>query len=472
MSEPPEPLPEPEDTPVDHGPQITGVAIPAVQKHDPYAAFRSRSYTLFTIGNLLSVIGRQMLAVAVEWEIYARTHSATALGLVGLVFAIPIVGLSLPAGHLADRISRKQIILVSLILTAATSALLALVSWQHLAIPNFAMLRGFNHGLAIIARAFERHQTAFHFDDPSVPIIYLLLFIRAAGQTFSWAARSSFFPTLVPRDAFSNAVTWNNSVFQIGSVAGPAMSGLLVARVGFPFVYTLEAISAFLFFVLVLPIPRSKQPRPRAEQSRWQGLAAGMRFVFGRKVILATITLDLFAVLLGGAVALLPIFADQILHCGPIGLGWLRAAPAIGAFVMALLVAYLPPMRQAGRILLWCVAGFGMATMVFGLSTALWLSLATLFVIGALDSVSVIIRGSIVQLVTPDEMRGRVSAVNNIFIGTSNEFGALESGLTAAMFGPVISVVSGGIGTILVVFAAAWRWPEIRRIGALDRTLK
>lgn len=413
-----------------------------------------------------------MLAVAVEWEIYARTHSATALGLVGLVFAIPIVGLSLPAGALADRISRKKIILVSLVLTATTSALLALVSWKHLAIPQFSVLRSANNTLAAIAGIFERQHTNFHFDDPSVPIIYALLFIRAVGQTFNWAARSSFFPTLVPRDAFSNAVTWNNSVFQIGSVAGPAMSGFFVAHIGFPFVYVLEMVSAVLFFLLVLPIPRAKQARAKPEHSRWASLAAGMRFVFSRKVVLATITLDLFAVLLGGAVALLPIFADQILHCGPVGLGWLRAAPAIGAFVMALLVAYLPPMRQAGKALLWSVAGFGLATVIFGLSTALWLSLAMLFVIGALDSVSVIIRGSIVQLVTPDEMRGRVSAVNNIFIGTSNEFGALESGLTAALFGPVISVVGGGIGTVLVVLGAAWRWPEIRKIGKLDRTLK
>jgi len=465
------PPPESSEVPTGERPQITGAVIPTTPKHDPYAAFRSRSYTLFTVGNLLSVIGRQMLAVAVEWEIYARTHSATALGLVGLVFAVPIVGLSLPAGDLADRISRKQIILVSLVLTASTSALLALVSWQHLTIPQFPAVRGCNHVLARIAHVFERHQTGFHFDDASVPIIYLLLFVRAVGQTFGWAARSSFFPTLVPRDAFSNAVTWNNSVFQIGSVVGPALSGFFVAHIGFPFVYTLEAVSAVLFFVLVLPIPRAKEPRARAEQSRWNSLIAGMRFVFSRKVILATITLDLFAVLLGGAVALLPIFADQILHCGPIGLGWMRAAPAIGAFVMALLVAYLPPMRQAGRILLWCVSGFGLATIVFGLSTALWLSLATLFVIGALDSVSVIIRGSIVQLVTPDEMRGRVSAVNNIFIGTSNEFGAMESGLTAALFGPVISVVAGGIGTIVVVFASAWRWPEIRKIGRLDKSL-
>lgn len=413
-----------------------------------------------------------MLAVAVEWEIYARTHSATALGLVGLVFAVPIVGLSLPAGDLADRISRKHIILVSQIFSSITSALLAIVSWQHLAIPNIPVVRACNHGLSAIAAVFERHQHGFHFDDTSVPIIYFLLFIGAVARTFGWAARSSFFPTLVPRDAFSNAVTWNNTVFQIGSVVGPAISGFFVAHIGFPIVYIVDAVTAFLFFGLVLGIKRSKQPRRRAEQSRWRSLGAGIRFVFSRKVILATITLDLFAVLLGGATALLPIFADQILHCGPVGLGWMRAAPAIGAFAMALTVAYLPPMRQAGKNLLWCVTGFGIATIVFGLSKALWLSLGTLFFLGALDSVSVIIRGSIVQLVTPDEMRGRVSAVNNIFIGTSNEFGALESGLTAALFGPVVSVVAGGLGTIAVVFLSALRWPEIRKIGALDRTLK
>jgi MFS family permease len=458
------------DSPIGDRPEITGAAIPP--PHDPYAAFRSRSYRLFASGNFLSLLGRQMLAVAVEWEIYRRTHSATALGLVGLVFAVPIVGFSLPAGHLADRVSRKHIILVSQIFSAITSALLALVSWQHLNIPQWPILRACNQGLTQIANVFEQHQQTFHFDDASIPLIYLLLFLGAIARTFSWAARASFFPTLVSRDAFSNAVTWNNSVFQVGSVVGPALSGFVVAHQGFPIVYAIDTITATLFFLLALPIPRAPQTRKPKEESTWSSLAAGARFVFSRKVILATITLDLFAVLLGGAVALLPIFADQILHCGPIGLGWMRAAPAVGAFAMALTVAHLPPMRQAGKLLLWCVAGFGLATIIFGLSKALWLSLAMLFLAGAVDSVSVIIRGSIVQLVTPDEMRGRVSAVNNIFIGTSNEFGALESGLTAALFGPVISVVGGGIGTILVVLGAAWKWPEIRKIGALDRNLR
>src|SRR4029077_10530486 len=361
-------MPNEYETPSGQRPAITGAVIPPALRHDPYAAFRSRSYSFFTSGNLLSIIGRQMLAVAVEWEIYRRTHSATALGLVGLVFAIPIVGLSLPAGALADRISRKQIILVSQVLSAITSALLALVSWQHLAIPNFPVLRACNHGFSAIASMFERHQHGFHFDDASIPIIYLLLLLGGVARTFSWAARSSFFPTLVPRDAFSNAVTWNNSVFQIGSVVGPAIGGFVVAHLGFPIVYTIDTITAFSFFLLVLPIPRAKQARERSEQSAWRSLLAGIRFVFSKKVILATITLDLFAVLLGGATALLPIFADQILHCGPVGLGWMRAAPAIGAFAMALTVAYLPPMRQAGKTLLWCVSAFGIATIIFGLS--------------------------------------------------------------------------------------------------------
>jgi MFS family permease len=465
-----DPPPQGYESPRGQRPSITAPLKPK-GPHDPYAAFRFRGFRFFTAGNLLSIIGRQMLAVAVEWEMYARTHSATALGLVGLVIAVPVVVLSLPAGHLADRFSRKKIILVSQIFSGLGSATLALISWQHLAIPQLSILRHANAGLAAIASIFERHHRDFHFDDASIPLIYLLLFLYGAARTFGWAARSSFFPTLVPSDAFSNAVTWNNSIFQIGSVVGPAVSGLLVAHVGFPIVYTIDAIFAFAFFLLVLPIRRAARAATRAERNPWRSLIAGLRFVLSKKVILATITLDLFAVFLGGATALLPIFADQILHCGPIGLGWMRAAPAVGAFAMALVVAYLPPMKHAGKTLLWCVTVFGIATIIFGLSKAFWLSLSMLFIAGAVDSVSVIIRGSIVQLVTPDEMRGRVSAVNNIFIGTSNEFGALESGLTAALFGPVVSVVAGGIGTILVVLGVAKFWPETRKIGALDHTL-
>src|SRR4051812_42150901 len=439
-------------------------------KHDPYAAFRFRAFSFYAAGNLISAIGRQMLVVAIEWEIYRRTHSATALGLVGLFIAAPVVLLSLPAGHVADRYNRKYIILWAQAVSALCSLGLALISWQHLALPPLAILRQGNAWLSAIASVFERH-AGYHFDDLSVPLIYLLLLVAAIGRTFGWAARSAYFPKLVPRDSFSNAVTWNSSIFQVGSILGPAVGGLLIVRTGFPFIYALDAFCALAFFFLVLQI-RSGDQGGRVEKNAWRSLVTGMRFVLSKKVILATITLDMFAVLLGGATALLPIFADQILRCGPIGLGWMRAAPGAGGLVMALVIAYLPPMRHAGKTLLWCVAGFGIATVVFGLSRYLWLSLAMLALTGMFDSVSVVVRHTIIQLLTPDEMRGRISAVNNIFIGTSNELGALESGLTAALFGPVISVVAGGIGTILVVLTVAGVWPETRKIGALDKHLR
>ncbi len=410
-----------------------------------------------------------MLTIAIEWEVYARTHSASALGLVGLAAAVPIVVLSLPAGHLADRFSRRSIILLTQALSAVCSICLAAVSWQHLNLPRLTILLRTNDFLRLVASAFERH-AAFHFDDLSLPLIYLLMLVSASIRTFGWAARSSFFPTLVPRETFANAVTWNSSIFQVSCVLGPAAGGFLIVRLGFPFIYSLDAICAVAFFFLVLPIEKIREA-PRVALGAWQSLGQGIRFVLGRKMILATITLDLFAVLLGGATALLPIFADQILHCGPIGLGWMRAAPAIGAFVMAVTIAYLPPMRHAGRTLLWCVSGFGAATILFGASRWFWLSLLMLFFTGVFDSVSVVVRQTLVQLLTPDEMRGRISAVNNIFIGTSNEFGAVESGLTAALFGPVVSVIAGGIGTILVVLAVAWKWPETRKLGALDKHL-
>src|SRR5207248_3124503 len=229
-------------------------------------------------------------------------------------------------------------IMIAQFFSAIASGALALVSWKHLVIPAWPILQHGNNLLRGIAGIFERHQSAFHFDDFSVPLIYLLLFVSGTARTFAWAARSSFFPTLVPRDAFSNAVTWNSSVFQIGSVVGPVLSGFVVATRGFPIVYAIDAITSTLFFLLALPIPRAKQTHDREKQRTWKSLVAGAKFVFSKKVILATITLDLFAVLLGGSVALLPIFADQILHCGPVGLGWLRPAPAIGAFAMAVVL--------------------------------------------------------------------------------------------------------------------------------------
>jgi MFS family permease len=439
-------------------------------RRDPYAAFRFSAFVFYAIGNGISITGRQMLTVAVEWEIYARTHSATALGLAGAAIATPVVLLSLPAGHLADRYSRKLIIIWTQAISAVCSFALAAVSWNHLALPPLSILHWGNNVLRSIATVFERHAT-FQFDDLSLPLIYLLLFVSTSARTFGWAARAAFLPKTVPRDVFPNAATWNSSLFQVSCVAGPAVAGLLIVRAGFPFIYSLEAFCALTFLFLVVPIKKVEQGM-RVTAGALESLRAGLRFVWHKKVILATLTLDMFAVLLGGATALLPIFAKEILHCTPVGLGWLRASPAIGAFIMGVAIAYLPPMRHAGKTLLWCVAGFGLATIVFGISKSFWLSLSMLFLTGAFDSVSMIVRHTLVQLLTPDEMRGRISAVNNIFIGTSNEFGALESGLTAALFGPVISVVAGGIGTILVVLGTAARWPQVRKIGALDKTLR
>ena len=458
------------ETPSTRRPASAEGALELAGKHDPYGAFRFRNFSFYAAGNLISVIGRQMLMISLEWEIYARTHSATALGLVGLTIALPVVLLSLPAGHIADRYSRKAILLCTQAISAVCSLALAFISWKHLVIPAWPILQTGNGWLGSIASVFERHST-YQFTDLSLPLLYLVLLVSATSRTFGWAARAAYFPKLVPRDTFANAVTWNSSLFQVGSVVGPAVAGVLLVRAGFPFIYVLDAFCALAFFFLVLPI-RSGDQGGRAESNPWASLVAGMRFVLSKKVILATITLDMVAVLLGGATALLPIFADQILHCGTIGLGWMRAAPGIGAFVMAIVIAYLPPMRNAGKTLLWVVGGFGLATIGFGLSHALWLSLAMLFLTGVFDSVSVVIRHTIIQLLTPDEMRGRISAVNNIFIGTSNELGALESGLTAALFGPVMSVVAGGVGTILVVFGVSARWPETRKIGALDKHLR
>ena len=472
MPEPKDDVPRPAyETPSSRRPSSgEGSIEEPSDRRDPYAAFRFRGFTFYSAGNVISVIGRLMLFVAVDWEVYERTNSATALGLVGLAIALPVVLLSLPAGHIADRYSRKTIVLISQALSAICSLLLALVSWKHLEIPAWPLLQSGNRLLASIAGVFER-EANYRFDDLSLPLIYLIVVTAATARTFGWAARAAYFPTLVPREVFANAVTWNSSIFQIGSVIGPAIGGLLLVRMGFPTIYVIDAICALAFFFLVLPIRRVHQGA-RAQSNAGRSLVEGLRFVFSKKVILATITLDMVAVLLGGATALLPIFADKILHAGPVALGWMRAAPGIGAFVMAFVIAYLPPMRHAGKTLLWCVAGFGAATIVFGLSRNLWLSLAMLFMIGVFDSVSVVIRHTIIQLLTPDEMRGRISAVNNIFIGTSNELGALESGLTAAAFGAVKSVVAGGIGTILVVLGVSAVWPETRKIGALDKSLR
>lgn len=399
--------------------------------HDPYAAFRVGDYRRYALGSLIASVGTRIQGVAIGWEIYQRTGEALALGLVGLVQALPVIVLALPAGYLADRLERRRLVLLSLIGMALCSLSLALVS---------------------------------HLRGP-VPLMYALLFLDATALSLGRPARMSLLPHLVPREIFPNAVTWNMSLYQISSVLGPAIGGFIVAaRV--PTAYLASAACSLVFVGLLAQI-RLRPAEAELGAVSSDTLLAGLRFIARARVVLAAITLDMLAVLLGGAVYLLPVFAKDILHVGARGFGWLNAAPAAGAFCMALLLAHLPPMRRAGRNLLLAVTGFGVATIVFGLSRSFWLSLTMLFLGGALDNVSVVIRHTLIQLLTPDRMRGRVSAVNSVFISASNELGGLESGVVAHFFGPVISAVSGGIGTLVVVATTTFASPGLRRVGRL-----
>jgi MFS family permease len=355
--------------------------------HDPYAALRQRDYRRLLTGNLLASMASQMKNMAVGWELYNRTESAYYLALIGLIQFLPVVLLSLPAGHIVDRYSRKGVLLSAQGLMGAAYCSLAALS---------------------------------HYQGPIV-LLYGCLLVVGVGQAFNAPARWSLLPQLVPDEALTNAITWNASVFQVASMTGPFLGGLVVGIAGSAkWAYLLAALCSLTVTLLVAGI----RPRPVARPAHalsLRSLLAGIQFVFHTKLILATITLDLFAVLLGGATALLPVFAKDILQVGPTGLGWLGAAPSIGAFLMALTMAHRPPLRQAGRTLLWAVAGFGVATIIFGLSENYLLSFAMLMMTGALDNISMVVRGTLVQTLTPDVMRGRVSAVNAIFIGSSNE---------------------------------------------------
>jgi MFS family permease len=400
---------------------------------DPYAALRHPDYRYLLAAGVLASIGGEVQAVAVGWEIYQRTGSAAQLGLVGLAQFLPVLLLALPAGHVADRFSRRAVLqLAQGIMILASLGLLALT-----------VLHG------------------------PVALIYACLVLAGTARAFSAPARSSLLALVVPPESLGNAVTWNSSGWQVANVAGPALGGVALALPGRAAAAYLLAAGCCLACVLLL-IPL--RPRPferRAGQRSLASLLAGVRFVFRTKLLLAALTLDLFAVLLGGATALLPIYARDILGVGPIGFGFLRAAPALGAVLMAVTLAHRPPLRRAGRALLLAVAGFGLATIVFGISRNVYLSFAMLALTGALDNVSVVVRGTLMQTLTPDDMRGRVAAVNTIFISSSNELGEFESGMVAEWLRPVGSVVFGGVGTLIVVAGVALAWPELVRLGPL-----
>jgi len=406
-------------------------ASPTPLKHDPYAALRIPSFFAYSFGWVAAIFGQQMANVALGWDVWERTHSELSLGWIGLTQALPVIALALPAGQIADRFDRRRVVMITQVLGSICAMVLAFISYHHL----------------------------------PVAYIYGILVLGATAAAIGGPSRSALLPQIVPTTAFSNAVGWNSSFFQMASVVGPVVGGFLLLYSTWA-VYLLDALLALVFALSLIGVKVRPIEGARKEPATLRTLTEGVRFVWNNQIILATITLDLFAVLLGGAVFLLPVFADR-LGVGKAGLGWMRMAPAAGAVLMALVVNHLPPMKNAGRAMLYAVAGFGAATIVFGLAPWYWLAMTALFFTGAFDQISVVVRHTLVQVLAPDAMRGRVSAVNNVFIGASNELGGFESGLTARVFGPVTSVVAGGIGTILVVIGAAFAWPQLRKFGSL-----
>ena len=410
-------------------------------RHDPYSALRVPEFRRYLGGNLLALLGSQMQTVAVGWELYERTGEPLDLGLVGLVQVIPVVALAMPAGQIVDRMDRRRVILLATCVLLACSLALAAVSWTG----------------------------------AGVAWVYASLLVNGIARAFLQPAKSSLVPMIVPRPRFTNAVTWSTSGFQLATIVGPGLGGLAIGLFHQAWVvYLLDAALTAAFVVQLLRLPPQRPAAP-GRPVTLRSLVGGVEYVWRTKLVLGAISLDMFAVLLGGATALLPIYAKDILQVGPEGLGYLRAAPGIGAILTSFGLAHLPPMRRAGPVLLASVAGFGVATVLFGLTRNFGVALSMLFLTGALDMISVIIRHTLVQTWTPDEMRGRVSAVNGMFISVSNELGAFESGAVAAWFhrpddpehGPTVSVVSGGIGTILVVLAM-WRLvPSLRRYDRL-----
>jgi MFS family permease len=403
------------------------------------AAFQFSGFRLYQIARFCIVFCTEMQSVAVGWQVYEITKRPLDLGLTGLAQFLPGVFLFLVSGHTVDRFDRRKLLTLCYGGYGLSSALLL--------------------GVTLRFEWLQRAET--------VAPIFAILFFHGVVRSFSMPASRALLPQLVPEEQFQSAVAWNSGIFQCATILGPALGGLLYALSRGPsLVYAVALFAATVSVLTTLKIQMQRRPRPR-EPFTMQTVFAGFRYVWTHKLVLGSISLDLFAVLLGGAVALLPVYAKEILHTGPWGLGLLRSAPGIGAGVMALLIAYQPIRRRAGATMLWCVAGFGVFTIVFGWSRSLVLSLVALFLVGASDMVSVVVRGVLIQLDTPDEMRGRVNAVDMIFIGASNELGEFESGLAAQWFGAVPAVVLGGVGTILVVLLWAWMFPELRRADRL-----
>jgi MFS family permease len=406
--------------------------VPAARERAILLAYPA--YGWFWCARVAAGLAFQIQAVAVGWQIYDLTRSTFQLGMVGLVQFLPIVVFTLPAGHVADRYDRRKVYGLALLLQGVAGCVLAAGT--------------FGHWL-------------------SVPGIFAIVAVMGVARSFQGPVTQALMPTLVPEDLVPKAIAWSTGAFQTASIVGPSIGGLLyVFGAGVPYAVAAGAVLVGAGLMTLVRQERSARPRQPATLA---SIFTGVRFIRTHPVVLGSISLDLFAVLLGGATALLPAFARDILHIGAWGLGALRSAPAIGSLAMSVYLARRPPTRGVGKQMFVAVFGFGITTIVFGLSTSFLLSFFTLIVMGAVDTISVVIRSSLVQLSTPDEMRGRVGAVNSLFIGTSNQLGEFESGVTASWFGTVWATVLGGVGTLVV--AALWMrfFPSLAKFDAFPK---
>jgi MFS family permease len=401
--------------------------------HDPYGSLRYPPFRWFIVSLFAMTLGTQTQAVVVGWQMYALTHDPLALGLIGLAEALPYIGLALFAGHIADAANRRLISIVALVALLACSAALLV----------FTVTSGF----------LTRH---------GVWPVYAAIFASGVARSFLQPARQALGAELIPRQLYVNAAAWRTSTWQTAAVAGPALGGLLYGFAGAAAAY---AVIVALLAIAAIAFARvAYTPRLLDAVTVSEGLRSGLRFVFSQPVLLGALTLDLFSVFLAGSEALLPVFASEILRVGPQGLGILRAAPAAGAVVMSVYLAHRRPIERAGPVMLLSVAIFAFCIIGFGLSRSFWLSLTLLAVSGMADNVSVVIRSTLLQLMTPPELLGRVSAVNAIFVGSSNELGAFESGVAARLLGTVTAVVAGGVASLGVVGIVAARVPQLRRL--------
>ncbi len=384
-------------------------------------------------------VSTQIQGVVVAWQVYDITHDPLSLGLMGLAEVVPVLVIALYAGHLADRTNRHHITVASLALLFACS----------MAFLTFNLIPGFLHAHGALP-------------------FYAVIFVSGIARSFAQPARQAMGAELVDRSLYANAVAWRSSTWQFAAVAGPALGGLIYGFASPRVAYVADALLMAVATVWFWTIDYTPRPVAKARESIGRSLSLGVRFVFAESVLLSALTLDLFSVLLGGAEALLPVFADQILHVGPQGLGVLRAAPAAGAVVASLYLAHRPPFKRAGMTLLVAVAAFALCIIGFGVSRSVILSVALLAISGVADNVSVLIRSTLLQSLTPEQLLGRVSSVNSIFVGSSNEIGALESGVAAKLLGPVPAVVLGAVASLAVVVLIGWRVPRLRKLGRID----